>query len=351
MKLRISSLALVIAAAFFSQSLHADSTAVTDPVGFVTANIAAGLGSAKKSTLFSVPLLETEGITGQISGVITGVGSNTISNSSAGWGSGELAQAETPFLVMVTSGAAEGRMFLISANTTNTLTVSSVDSVQTPDLTTLGIVPNTDTYTVVACGTLKTLFGTPETTGIQGGTTQNNADTIVMVVNGTASTYFYKTDAVPPRWTRVDFGSPNASNTPVLPYYGIDYRRLPATPLSFVVTGAVPTKQRKVGIKNSGTTLLSQYWPTESTLAGLGIHNISGWVSAPLAANADTVILTANGIPTTYWYDGTNWRKVDFGSPISNNIPIQIGTTVQVNKKGNASGYATLTQPVPYSLN
>lgn len=351
MKLRISSLALVIAAAFFSQSLHADSTAVTDPVGFVTANIAAGLGSAKKSTLFSVPLLETEGITGQISGVITGVGSNTISNSSADWANGELAQAETPFLVMVTSGAAEGRMFLISANTTNTLTVSGVDTVQTPDLTTLGIVPNTDTYTILACGTLKTLFGTPETTGIQGGTTQNNADTIVMVVNGAASTYFYKTDAVPPRWTRVGPGFPNASNTPILPYYGVEYRRLPATPLSFVVTGAVPVKQRKVGVKNSGTTFLSQYWPTESTLVSLGIQNIPGWVGAPTMTSADTVILTANGIPATYWYDGANWKKIAPGYPISDSVLIQIGTTVQISKKGNTSGYSTYIQQIPYNIN
>lgn len=351
MKLRISSLALVVAVASFSQSLHADSTAVTDPVGFVTANIAAGLGSAKKSTLFSVPLLETEGITGHVTGVITGVGSNTISNSSADWANGELAQAETPFLVMVTSGAAEGRMFLISANTTNTLTVSSVDTVQTPDLTTLGIVPNTDTYTVVACGTLKTLFGTPETTGIQGGTTQNNADTIVMVVNGAARAYFYKTDAVPPRWTRVTLGSPDASNTPVLPYYGVDYQRLPATPLSFVITGAVPTLQRSVGVKNSGLTFLSQYWPSETTLGNLGIQNLSGWVSSPTAASADTLMLTIGGNASTYWYDGTNWRRVTLGSPISNNVSIPIGAAIQVNKKGTASGYTTFIQPVPYSLN
>lgn len=354
MKPRLTSLAAAVAALALSAPvpvLHAQSTATTDPVGFVTVNVTAGLGVAKKTTLFSVPLLEIEGITGQASGTITSVGTNTISNSNAGWASGELAQSATPYLLLVTSGAAEGRMFLISANTSTSLTVSGTDSVQNPDLTALGIVPNTDTYTILACGTLKSLFGTPETTGIQGGTTSNNADTLIMYLNGAASTYFYKTDATPPRWTKVTLGNPDASNTPVLPYYGIEYHRLPATPLSFIVTGAVPTKERKIGIKNLGTTLLSQYWPTESTLVSLGIQNVPGWVSAPSNANADTVLVTSSGVFSTYWHDGSNWRKVTLGNPISDNVVIPIGTTIQIRKKGNTIGYSTLTQAVPYDVN
>jgi len=68
--------------------LNAQTTATTDPVGFVTVGITAGTGSAKKNTLFSVPLLEAESISGQVSGVITGVSSNSISNTNAGWTAG-----------------------------------------------------------------------------------------------------------------------------------------------------------------------------------------------------------------------------------------------------------------------
>ena len=35
-------------------------TATTEPVGFVTVGITAGTGTAKRNTLFSVPLMETE---------------------------------------------------------------------------------------------------------------------------------------------------------------------------------------------------------------------------------------------------------------------------------------------------
>lgn len=351
MNLSRSSLAVFAATAFAISGLQAQTTANTDPVGFVTVNITAGTGAAKKITLFSLPLLEPEAITGQASGVITGVGTTTITNSNAGWESGALAQASAPFIVLVTSGAAQGRMFLISSNTTDTLTVSSTDSAQVPDLTTLGIVPGTDTYSIYACGTLSSIFRTPEETGIQGGTSVNNADSITMSVNGAASTYFYKTDAVPPRWSKVTLGSPDASNTPVLPYYGIQYSRLPATGLSFVVTGAVPTKPRQVAVKNSGTTILSQFWPVESTLLELGIQNLPGWQSAATSATADTVLISSAGVASTYWFDGTNWRKVTLGSPISDNVAIPIGTSILITKKGSASGYSTFTQSVPYTLN
>ncbi len=343
-------------------SVLAQETATTDPVGFVTVGITAGTGTTKRNTLFSVPLLETESIQGQVAGTITGVTANTISNSNAGWADGALSQPETPFLIQITSGAAEGRMFLISssantggailgaANTPTTVTVSSLDAAQV-DLTSLGIVTGTDTYKIYACDTLSSFFGTPETTGIQGGTSAANADTVIVVLNGSASTYFYNTGVTPSRWSRVAFGSPSAANVALLPYYGVQYARLAATPLSLVVTGGVPTEGRKVSVKNSGPTLLSQYWPADSTLQSLALNSIPGWLSGPNASSADTVVLTSGGSASTYFYDGTNWRRVAFGSPLADNTVIGVGTTVQIVRKGTAAGYGTLAQTPPYTLN
>jgi hypothetical protein len=153
--LRFSLIASLASAVALPASM-AQTTATTDPVGFVTVNIAAGSGTAKKNTLFSLPMLEAQSITGQVSGVITGVSSNAISNSNAGWTAGALSQPAAPYLIQITRGAAEGRMFLIAssantggaiagtANTSTTVTVSSLDSAQV-DLTSLGIVVGTDT--------------------------------------------------------------------------------------------------------------------------------------------------------------------------------------------------------------
>ena len=117
MRFLTSSLSLLAALAIAVPAARAQETATTDPVGFVTVGIAAGTGLSKKNTLFSLPLLETESIDGQVAGTITGVTVNSISNSSAGWTPGALSNPATPYLIMITSGPAQGRMFLIASST------------------------------------------------------------------------------------------------------------------------------------------------------------------------------------------------------------------------------------------
>ncbi len=328
-----------------------NTTATTDPVGFVTVNVTAGDGTTKKNTLFSLPLLEVDSsLAGQSAGIITGVSSNTISNSNAGWTAGALSAAATPYLIQITSGSAKGRMFLISsatANTSTTVTVSATDA--SVDLTALGIVIGTDTYRIFSCDTLGSFFGTPASSGILGGANIKAADSVAVVLNGVSSTYYYNTSLN--RWTKSAFGNPDATNTPLLPYYGIQYQRLGNTPLSFVITGAVPTIDRKVAVKNNGVTILSQYWPVESTLSALGLQNMSGWKSAAAAKDADTVTLISSGTSSIYWFNGTNWKKNAFGSPISDGVVIPVGTSIQISRKsGDTTGSTMLTQLVPYSL-
>lgn len=353
-------LAILLSLFIAAPAAISQETATTEPVGFVTVGITAGTGQSKRNTLFSLPLLETETITGQVAGTITGLTANTISNASAEWGLGELSSAATPYLIQITKGLAEGRMFLISssastggaiagaANTASQVTVSSLDSNQV-DLTTLGIAVGEDTYKIFACDTLSSFFGTPVTTGVQGGASTANADTIVAVLNGSSATYFYSTTNN--RWSRVALGSPDASNVPLPPYYGIQYARLASAPLSFVVTGAVPTIGRQVAIKNSGPTLLAQYWPADSTLGSLGLQNLAGWRTGVSASAADTVVLTSAGSANTYFFNGSNWKRVALGSPNADDTVIFIGATISIIKKGTAAGYSTLTQTTPYTLN
>ncbi len=344
-----ASAAFALAASAFGQN------ATTTPVGAVTVTIPAGTGAAKKTSLISLPLLQTAQLTGHSTGTISALTANSVSDATAGWASGELSASSTPKLLLITSGLAKGYMFLLSTtvpNTADTVTLSASDQAAI-NLQNLGISvgPSGDTYRILECDTLSSLLGTPASTGIQGGTTSAQSDTVILVVNGIASTYFYKTDAVPARWTKVTFGNPDASNTPVAPYYGIQYGRLPASQVTLSVTGDVPVEPRTVLIKNSGTTFLSQYFPTDTTLVNTGISSISGWLSGANATVADTVTLTSNGIASKYWFDGTNWRKSTFGNPVSDSTVIAAGTTLYIVKKGIATGYTPLTQELPYALN
>ncbi len=336
-------------------------TVTTDPVGFVTVGISAGTGTAKRNTLFSVPLLGAEEINGKVTGIITGVTANAISDESAGWTPGALSQPASPYMIQITSGAAEGRMFLIAsssnaggalagtANTASTVTISSFDRFQV-DLTTLGIVAGQDTYKIYPCDTLKSFFGDGSSTGsgaVLGGSAAASADTIIMLANGSSATYFYSTSSN--RWTRFALGFPDASNVPLLPYYGLQFQRLAPTPLSFVVMGDVPMEKRQVGIKTSGSTFLSQYWPANSTLGSIGLHNLAGWQSGNSALVADTVILTSGGSANTYFYNGTNWKRFALGLPNSDATPVPVGASVLIVKKGSSTGFTTLTQQPPYA--
>jgi hypothetical protein len=347
---------LVLGAVGVSPTLAQTSDAPTEPTGFARISIAAGSGTTKRTSLVSIPLLEDVTITGKSTGRITGVTANTITVSGAGWAAGALSTPAAPYLLEITSGAARGRMLLISTatpNTTDTVTIDAGEATRSGDLQNLGIATGTesgDTYRIRAVDTLGSFFGTPETTQIQGGTSPATADTVTLAVNGSATTYFYHTGVNPPRWSRVGLGSPDASNVPIPPYAGVQYARLAAAPLELVTMGRMPSGARQVAVKNSGITLLSSYWPVQQTLGELGLHNLPGWASAASAGEADTVVLSAGGSATTYFHDGSNWRRVGLGSAVANDTVVPVGASVLINKKGNATGFATYQHTAPYRL-
>lgn len=326
------------------------------PTGFAEISVAAGTGTAKRTTFISIPLLEDVAITGKSTGRITGVTANTITSSGAGWTAGQLSIASAPHLIEITSGAAQGQIMLVStatANTTDTVTIDNSELTRLGNLENLGIatgVESGDTYRIWASDTLSSFFGTPETTSVQGGTSPANADTVTIVVNGSSTTYFFNTASTPPRWSRVSLGSPDASNVVIPPYGGVQYARLPATPIDFRVLGRMPAGMRQVAVKNSGSTLLSSYWPVQQTLGGLALQNLPNWLSGPSASTADTVVLTSGGSATTYFHDGSKWRRVGLGSGDANSTVVPVGASILINKKGTASGYATYQHAAPYSL-
>lgn len=347
------SLLLLCAIPLGSQGF-AQTTVQGEPFGYVKINITAGTGTSKRTTFLSVPLLQEANITGKTSGRITGVTSTTISSAEAGWVPGQLAVAATPRLIEITSGAAQGRMLLISANTADTVTISSEEATRTGNLANLGINADPvtgDTFKIRPVYTLSSFFGRPETTLIRGGTTANAADTITIVSNGQSATYFYNTGVTPNRWSRSALGNPDASNVPLPPYAGVQYARLANTPLEFIVTGKVPSGQREVSIKNSGSTILSPFWPVGQTLAQLALQNTPNWLRSASSGSADTIVLSSAGSLNTFYHDGTNWRRVGLGNPVSNTNVVPVGAAIMINKRSaGGAGYAAYENTAPYNL-
>jgi hypothetical protein len=349
--MKTSTLILLLTAALAPGSASVAATnGPTTPVGYASKIIAAGNGSTKKVTPVSAPLEFIASAGGRLSGTLSGVTATTLSNSAAGWTAGELSTSATPHLLKLTGGAAAGRTFLLSTSTANTATTVTIDPADAAqgDLTALGVVAG-DTYEISRCDTLLSLFGTPATTGILGGTTSASADSLQLAVNGVVETYFYSTTQN--RWTQATSGNPDASNTPIRADQGVLYARLGAIPLELTITGRVPATARAVVVKNSGVTLLSHSWPAATTLAGSQIAQISGWTSNNAAAAADKVKIYTAGTLFTYWFDGVNWRKQVLGSPLSNEVIIPAGSAVTLEQIGSQAGHSTLTQTLPYPLN
>ncbi|MGA9701236.1 hypothetical protein [Pseudomonas sp.] len=327
----------------------AQTTLNTVPQGYLALNIAAGTGTSPTVSFVSFPLQGAASASGQMTGQVTGITANTITNSNAGWTAGQLSQATTPYLIEFTSGAAAGRSFLIStstANTATTLTLNASDASQT-NLTTLGIVAGTDTYQIIPADTISSLFGTPGSTGVLGGASVTGADQIQLYspTNGWASYYYNSTSG----WLQVGPPIPSG-NVVIRPDTGVFYLRYPTTPLTLTLTGQVPSVARQALAANTGVTILSNNWPVNLTLASSNISNIPGWVTGGSASTADQVqVYSPTNGWTAYYNNGTNWVQV--GPPInSNNVAISAGSAVILVKRGSTTGYSLLTEALPYSL-
>lgn len=330
--------------------LRAES-AETIPLGAVPVTIAAGTGTARTLSTISFPLLEDASIAGQARGRITAVTTNTITNSNAGWTSGQLSTAAAPCLIQITSGSAAGRIFLISTSTASTSTTITIDPEEANlvNLTTLGITSGAsgDTYRILACDTLSSIFGTPATTGILGSTTSSTADTVQIMVSGTWNQYYYKTSA-PAGWVRIGLNIPS-NNTPIKPDTLVLFNRLGSTPINFAWLGQIPAINRQAMVRNSGLSALACGWPVAKTLGNSGIESIPGWIKSAQSSTADIVQILVSGTWNQYFHNGTQWVRVGLPVP-SNNQVIESSSGFLINKKGVTSGAGTLSQTTPYSL-
>jgi len=322
-------------------------TVATVPVGAVTVTIAAGTGTTSKLTTVSIPLLMGASITGVSQGKVSSFTSTTVTSVGAGWQSGQLSLVQVPYMIRFLSGSAVGRTFLISSVSPNTAEVLTIDSSEAVDFTTIGLAVN-DSYQIIPADTLSNFIGLSD--GVLAGTNVINSDNILINKNGVWNTYFYNTSVVPNRWSRFTLGTPDASNEVIRPDTVLLYKRLGSTPITLTILGAVPTVNRASPVKNAGLTFMSSNWPTDMTLSSLQLSSIAGWVSSSSWSLADRVLVLANGVWKTYFYDGTNWRQVTLGNPIRDDDVIQAGSGVLIDRRGLLNGQSVYTRMLPYTL-
>lgn len=237
-----------------------------------------------------------------------------------------------------------GRFFLITANTTNQLTVDLAASPTITSLTT-ALAPG-DTVQIVPAYTLNALFGSSVASMVTGANA-SLADNIWILSGQTWLTYFHNGT----NWRRT--GSlANQNDTVIYPDEGVLVVHIGGSPLSLTFTGTVPAVNEKTDISGAGTTFLANRFPVDIELNSVGIQSLAGWTTGANAGAADNIWMwnpTKSPVAgwDTYFHNGTNWRKT--GSLANQNTTlVTAGTAMIVIKLGSGSN-ATLAQALPYT--
>ncbi len=310
--------------------LNAAPAACSEPVGFLKAPLpaASDLGPALHS--LGIPFQRPSVFQGSVSGVGTG----SIRCSAPGWAAGQF--IATPHFLKLRSGTGAGRAFLITANTGDTLTV------QVPqDVTLTSLVRENDVMEVFPAHTLESLLGTGTGTLLQTGTSAAEAD-LVRLHDGTAWSSFFHNGTT---WRKV--GSQDAQTQVALrPDQGLLVVRRGKQALNLPLGGAVGVRAELSSLPASGETLLAHRWPVASTLQALNLHKLSGWKSAPAAAQADKVLLWNGTYWDAFYYSGTRWEKAgSFASQDNATVP---KTGALLVRRAGASAASWWSAPVPF---
>tara|TARA_B110000003_G_C16647962_1_gene532881 strand:+ start:2799 stop:3860 length:1062 start_codon:yes stop_codon:yes gene_type:complete len=331
--------------------LSSATTVTSDVVGYVSLKVNAGTGSSYVFTPLALPLYQpATNIDGKVSGTIGTFTNNTLTVDNAGWIPGQLSQKSSPYCIRITSGVAEGRVLLISSSTNNTTDTLTIDLPYSEinDLTVLGISPTSDTYDIIECDTLATLFGAPSTGGIIGANSFNEADQIWMFTKRSWKKFFYSTELH--RWTRRSRGNPDASAQVIMPNSGFLYARKGQSDLKFSISGKVTKEIKTITVYSSGITVLGNTWPVDLTLSQLKIASLDNWQSSADHTAADQLWLLNNGYWNKYFHDGKDWRRISRGEPISNEILIRSGSSLFLKRSSSGHTISKLQQYPPYTL-
>ncbi len=330
---------LLAALLSFASAVSADISSV--PMGYMSVKLAGGAPGAPVTTSFAVPLTDEPNNDGAVVGRITGLTSDQITVTDAGWTPGKLATKANPYAARIKSGSNAGLTLVITANTADTLTVET-----SVDLTQLGIKKGASGHLIqlIPVDTLDSLFGSDTLIGAK---KLRNADIVYLGANSQDG-YFYNTGLN--RWVSIDGTTKNRGLTRIPPDAAVSVARVgPETTLFF--DGRVPETAFVVEVANSGETYTHTGFPTAVTLGELSLQTkIPGWVSATKPAKADKISIASGNRWDTYYYTGSRWRRTTDTSGKRDGVTIKAGVPIRITRVGTATGSTPLKIRRPYAI-
>ncbi len=297
-----------LAAHAFSQT-----TATTDPVGFVVVPITGkGTNATRAYSLGQFPMMKNASYQGSA----TDSGTTAVLNVvGASFGENEFASSpDGPnYFLQVASGDATGLVADIQSNTADTVTVYSEDAAAIA-----AAMPAT--ITIRAHNKVSEIFGTGTSLILQGGSSPTSADLLYFGRGGTLAGFYYKT-GIGAGWKTLSGGA--APNIAIYPGESVLVSRNGASGISITNTGAVKAGAALVPVSQGSITAATSF-PVGTTLATSGLYTgnaSTGVQGGNSASSADILYIPdTNGSLVSYYYKtgiGAGWKTVAGGTNAS----------------------------------
>jgi len=332
-------------AVFMASPLVAQTTATTDPVGFITLNVA-GTGGTTPTALSLLGLGLTRAVDYQ--GAAESVGANSLTDNDATWTDNQFNGAAGAYYVEITSGTAAGTSYDIASTTAATKTISTTQNLAA------GVAAGAS-FKIRKHWTVASVFGPANEGGLQGGTS-STADQ-VLLYNGTSyDTYFYSTGGLTGvGWRKNGAGAADQANVKIYPEEGVLALRKQSPTANVVLMGSVKTGQTSIPVL-AGLNVLGNVYAANMTLGDSGLYTGSSatGVNGGTSSTADQVLLYNGASYDTYFYStggltGVGWRKNGAGSTDFSTTAIPVGTSVLIQRKV-ASGFNWVAPQHPASI-
>ena len=321
----------------------------SDPAGMIKLSL---LGNS--DNFISLPFARPGGVRF----IVSSVSGNVITaDGSPGWTANQFVYASgtqsNTYYARIASGAIEGRIYLITANSANSITLSL-------GADTLSSLAATDSVAIEPYWTLNTAF--PAGAGVIASPTPGNRYTELLMPDtssaginlSAAKIYFYNSGI----WKQVADGS-NVHNDDVLqPNSHFVIRHNVATNTTFTAMGLVVTAKLAVSLRAQPSTAQDNYIglmrPAAMSLNESGLISSGAFQSSPLpGTRTDELLVFDNNAvarnksaSAVYFYWNTAWRQVGAGSAdVGANQIFQPGAGIIIRKYTNNASPLWLNSP------
>lgn len=342
-------------------SLQAQTTATTDPVGFMTIDTPVGSDTIIAAPLTKAPVFQ---------GGVTTLSNFTLTFSpSPGFGN----LTAQPHYVQAAGGDQAGIIFDVASNTSNSITLvdNGISPTGLTNGTSVKVVPYWTLAEIYPAGDQGVSFTPSGTTG-----PLRRTQILTPNITGTginrsaAATYFFVTNASDPTnpavsfWRSTATGATNQNNAPILPdtYFTVRQTTNSATNLKTTVAGSVNTGATVVpldataGAANDNYVALGR--PVDITLNDLGLVSSGAFLQSLnttgpgrrdqlLIISNSTVGFNKAASVTYYYVTNAGWKSTATGTNDvgSNVIPAAIGYIIR-KASNNATGTALWTNTI-----